>query len=124
MSAPDFEVRVCSSLGELGACVQLQKEAWGFADADLVPLRLFVVAGKIGGQVIGGFYGGELAGFALSLPGVRGDRPYLHSHMLAVRERFRNRGLGRRIKLAQREDALARGIELMEWTFDPLEIKN
>src|SRR6202012_2433270 len=49
---------------------------------------------------------------------------YLHSHMLAVLPEYRNAGLGRRLKLAQRDDALSRGFDLMEWTFDPLEIKN
>jgi predicted GNAT superfamily acetyltransferase len=65
-----------------------------------------------------------MVGFALSVPGTRSGHVYLHSHMLAVRKELRNSGLGRRLKLLQREDALARGIELIEWTFDPLEIKN
>ncbi len=109
---------------ELEACVALQKEVWNFDDVDLIPLRLFVVATKIGGQVIGAFDGDELIGFAMSIPGTRGGNPYLHSHMLAVRESFRNTGLGRKLKLAQRDDALGRGIRLIEWTFDPLEIRN
>jgi predicted GNAT superfamily acetyltransferase len=117
-------IRNCQGLGELRACVSLQKEAWGFSDAELVPLRMFVVAEKIGGQVIGAFEGNELAGFALAVPGVRGGHSYLHSHMLAVRKKSRNAGLGQRIKLFQREDALVRGFDLIEWTFDPLEIKN
>src|SRR5438093_10173720 len=85
---------------------------------------MFVVAERIGGQLIGGFDDSELAGFAFSIPGARAGHAYLHSHMLAVREQYRNSGLGRRLKLFQREDALARGFELIEWTFDPLEIKN
>jgi predicted GNAT superfamily acetyltransferase len=117
-------IRNCHDLDEMRACVALQKEVWNFSDADLVPLRMFVVADKVGGQVIGAFSRGDLAGFALSVPGVRGGRSYLHSHMLAVRKEHRNAGLGRRIKLFQRDDALARGFELIEWTFDPLEIKN
>ncbi len=117
-------VRSCHGLDELRACVALQKEVWRFSDADLVPLRMFVVAEKVGGQIIGGFKGSELAGFALAVPGVRAGKPYLHSHMLAVREQYRNSGLGRRLKLFQREEALGRGFDLMEWTFDPLEIKN
>jgi predicted GNAT superfamily acetyltransferase len=117
-------IRRCEGLEELRACVALQKEVWSFTDADLVPLRMFVVAEKIGGQVMGAFEGGQMVGFALSLPGNRSGHPYLHSHMLAVRKDHRNSGLGRRLKLLQREDALARGIELIEWTFDPLEIKN
>jgi predicted GNAT superfamily acetyltransferase len=104
--------------------VALQKEVWNFSDAELVPLRMFVVADKVGGQVIGAFQQGGLVGFALSVPGTRTGHIYLHSHMLAVRKEHRNAGLGRRMKLMQREDALARGIQLIEWTFDPLEIKN
>jgi predicted GNAT superfamily acetyltransferase len=118
------EVRPCRGLDELNACVALQREVWSFSDYDLIPLRMFVVAEKIGGQVIGGFDNGELIGFAMSIPGARDGRPYLHSHMLAVRESYRNAGIGRRLKLLQREDALANGFDLIEWTFDPLEIKN
>jgi len=132
----DLTIRKCEALAEMRACFALQKEVWKFADADLVPVRMFVVAAKIGGQVIGAFVNRdherddetdgekELIGFALAIPGMRNGHCYLHSHMLAVRQQYRNLGLGRRIKLHQREDALARGFELMEWTFDPLEIKN
>ncbi len=97
---------------------------WGFADNELVPLRIFSLAPKIGGQVIGAWDGETLVGFAFSIPGTRSGHPYLHSHMLGVKEGYRNTGLGRRIKLFQREDAIAHGYELLEWTFDPLEIKN
>ncbi len=124
MSADTIVIRNCEGLAELRACVSLQKEIWNFTDAELVPLRMFVVAEKVGGQVIGAFDGDEMIGFALSVPGTRSGQVYLHSHMLAVRKQYRNGGLGRRLKLLQREDALARGIELIEWTFDPLEIKN
>src|SRR6476620_10982421 len=117
-------VRKCHNLDEMSACVALQKEVWNFAEAELVPLRMFVVAEKIGGQVIGAFDNGKLVAFALSLPGSRGGHCYLHSQMLAVEPAYRNAGLGRQVKLFQRKDALARGFELMEWTFDPLEIKN
>jgi len=117
-------IRRCQGLDELRACVALQKEIWNFTEAELVPLRMFVVADKVGGQVMGAFDGDEMVGFALSVPGTRSGHVYLHSHMLAVRKERRNSGLGRRLKLLQREDALSRGIELIEWTFDPLEIKN
>jgi predicted GNAT superfamily acetyltransferase len=124
LSAPTIVIRRCEGLEELRACVDLQKDVWNFSDAELVPLRMFVVAVKVGGQVMGAFDGNEMVGFALSVPGTRSGQVYLHSHMLAVRKDQRNGGLGRRLKLLQREDALARGIELIEWTFDPLEIKN
>ena len=117
-------IRRCQELEEMRACVALQKEVWNFTDAELVPLRLFVVGERIGGQVMGAFDGKEMVGFAFSIPGARGGDSYLHSHMLAVRNGYRNAGVGRRLKLYQRDDALARGFELIEWTFDPLEIKN
>ncbi len=129
----------CEGLEELGACVRLQIETWGYDESDVVPRKAFLVAQKIGGQVIGAFdsaiSGGgaesgaeSLVGFAFSLPGVKSGqgepRAYLHSHMLAVKEGYRNHGLGTQLKLEQRREALSRGIRLMEWTFDPLEIKN
>lgn len=120
-------IRKCEGVSEFRACVALQKEVWNFDDADLVPLRIFVVGEKIGGQIIGAFDAGNhdaLVGFAFSIPGERDGHAYLHSHMLAVRDSWRNHGLGRRMKLAQRDDAIQRGFELIEWTFDPLEIKN
>ena len=124
MSADSIELRRCHNVEDFRACVALQKEVWNFTDAELVPLRMFVVADKVGGQVMGAFEKSTMVGFALSVPGTRSGHIYLHSHMLAVRKDHRNGGLGRRLKLMQREDALARGIELIEWTFDPLEIKN
>src|SRR2546425_9770005 len=124
VSADSIVIRLCHDLEAMRACVALQKEVWNFSDADLIPLRMFVVADKIGGQIIAAFDGKEAVGFGLSIPGYRDGRSYLHSHMLAVRQTYRNAGLGRRIKLFQRDDALTRGIELIEWTFDPLEIKN
>jgi len=117
-------IRKCTLLEEMQACFALQREVWGFSDAELVPVRLFVVASKIGGQVIGAFDENELVGFAFAIPALRNGHSYLHSQMVAVRRQYRNAGVGRRLKLFQREEALARGIELMEWTFDPLEIKN
>ena len=103
----------------------MQRQIWGFEDVDLIPLRLFVVASKIGGQVFGAFDGAQLIGFCMAIPGLKpGGKTYLHSHMLGVLPEYRNAGVGRILKLAQRDDALARGIDLIEWTFDPLEIKN
>jgi len=117
-------LRNCTTLEEFRACVALQQEVWGFSDAEIVPLRIFSLAPKIGGQVVGAWEGEILVGFAMAIPGSRNGHPYLHSHMVAVKKGHRNSGLGRTIKLFQREDAIAHGYELMEWTFDPLEIKN
>src|SRR5690349_10927557 len=124
MNPDSLMIRKIKNLEEMSFCVALQKEVWNFTDAELVPLRMFIVAEKIGGQVIGAFDDGKLVAFALSIPGARGGHSYLHSQMLAVRAEYRNQGLGQRIKLVQREDAMVRGFELIEWTFDPLEIKN
>jgi predicted GNAT superfamily acetyltransferase len=123
-SQNDIRIQPLSSLEHFERCVVLQLEVWGYSDGDVIPRRVFVIAQRIGGQVIGAFAGETLVGFAMSLPGYRDRRPYLHSHMLAVLPEYRNAGIGRRLKLAQRDDAIARGFDLMEWTFDPLEIRN
>jgi predicted GNAT superfamily acetyltransferase len=127
MNAPlhdNIQIRPLLKLEEFERCVVLQLEVWGYSDGDVIPRRVFIVAQKIGGQVLGAFDGETIVGFAMSLPGHRDGHSYLHSHMLAVLPDYRNAGLGRRLKLAQRDDAIARGFDLMEWTFDPLEIKN
>jgi predicted GNAT superfamily acetyltransferase len=120
----DIQIQPLTSLEHFERCVVLQLEVWGYSDGDVIPRRVFVVAQRIGGQVIGAFDRDTLVGFAMSLPGYRAGLPYLHSHMLAVLPQHRNAGIGRRLKLAQRDDAIARGFDLMEWTFDPLEIRN
>jgi len=120
-----IEVRPLTESEDLKTVVRLQREIWGFEDVDLLPLRLFVVASKIGGQVYGAFDGSQMVGFCIAIPGLKaGGKSYLHSHMLGVLPNYRNAGVGRMLKLVQREDALARGVSLIEWTFDPLEIKN
>ena len=118
-------VRPLTSLEEFSECVQLQRLIWGWGDLDLLPVRFFVVARDIGGQVLGAFNDQFLCGFCLAIPGMRADRSvYLHSHMLGVLPAFRNAGAGILLKRAQRDDALARGIGYIEWTFDPLDLKN
>jgi predicted GNAT superfamily acetyltransferase len=142
MTEKGIVIRHCKGFEELQACVDLQIDVWGYSDGDVIPRRAFLVAQKIGGQVIAAFEerdrgsgvrdqenGSPMVGFALSLPGVRtgesgAPEAYLHSHMLAVKDGYRNLGIGAKLKLAQRDDALARGIERIEWTFDPVEIKN
>jgi predicted GNAT superfamily acetyltransferase len=104
------EIRIAplATLEEFERCVVLQLETWGYSDGDVVPRRIFMIAQRIGGQVIGAFDGDTIVGFAMSLPGFRDGHAYLHSHMLAVLPAYRNAGLGRRLKLAQRDDAIAR----------------
>ena len=118
-------IRRLFALAEFSEAVKLQQCVWGFPDSELLPLRFFVVANRIGGQVFGAYQADRMIGFCLAIPGVKsGGIPYLHSHMLGVLPAYRNAGVGRRLKLEQRADALTRGIQLVEWTFDPLEIKN
>src|ERR1700728_3658491 len=137
-----IDIRSCQGFDEMEACVQLQIETWGYDVSDVTARKTFMLAQKIGGQVIGAFSardqgpgirdqrttGSELVGFAMSLPGIKqtgnGPQHYLHSHMLAVRKSHRNRGLGAQLKWEQRREALSRGITHMEWTFDPLVIPN
>lgn len=123
-TATEVEIRSLTELSEFDLCVDVEMAVWGYDPADMIPRRMFLLASRIGGQVLGAFVQGKIAGFAMALPGYRNGHPYLHSHMLGVLGEYRNLGLGRSLKLAQRDDALARGFELMEWTFDPLEIKN
>jgi predicted GNAT superfamily acetyltransferase len=120
-----IDIRPLTEREDLKVVVRLQRQIWGFEDVDLIPLRLFVVASKIGGQVYGAFDGAQLIGFCMAIPGLKsGGKTYLHSHMLGVLPEYRNTGVGRTLKLIQRDDALGRGIDLIEWTFDPLELKN
>lgn len=120
-----IEIRALTNHPEFEEAVHLQQQIWGFEEIELLPLRLFVVATKVGGQAFGAFDGKRMIGFCLAIPGLKaGGKSYLHSHMLGVLSHYRDSGVGRQLKLTQREEAMSRGIELIEWTFDPLEIKN
>jgi predicted GNAT superfamily acetyltransferase len=120
-----IEIHQLFHLSEFTDVLRLQQAIWGFADIELLPLRFLVVVSKVGGHVFGAYDRKEMIGFCFAIPGVKpGGRPYLHSHMLGVLPQYHNAGIGRRLKLRQREEALTRGIELIEWTFDPLELKN
>jgi predicted GNAT superfamily acetyltransferase len=94
-----FRIAAVNALADFERCVELQLAVWGYSDGDLMPKRVFIVAERIGGQVIGAFDRDVMVGFAMSLPGYRDGKPYLHSHMLAVLPEYRNAGLGRRLKL-------------------------
>ncbi len=125
MEPSSLAIRQLETLTDFSEVVALQQEIWGFHDLELLPRRLFVVASKIGGQVLGGYDQDKLVAFCLCIPGLKaGGRSYLYSHMLGVLAPYRNTGLGRRMKLVQREFALASNVHVIEWTFDPLELKN
>src|SRR5262249_3011944 len=117
-------IRPIIELVELQKCVELQREAWGLADIEVIPVRMLVTQNRVGGLVLGAFENEQLVGFLNAMPGVRDGMPYWYSQMLAVRNPNRNRGIGSDLKLAQRDHARQRGIHLIEWTFDPLESKN
>jgi predicted GNAT superfamily acetyltransferase len=119
-----LQIRLCHSLPDFHTCVALQRSIWGEADLEVEPYVTFVVAAQTGGQVIAAFDAGEMVGFTLSLVGLRDSAPYLHSHMTGVLPSHRDRGVGRLLKLFQREEALSRNIRRIEWTFDPLETRN
>jgi predicted GNAT superfamily acetyltransferase len=120
----EIVVRRCERLEEFHDCVELQREIWGEDDLEVEPATLFVVAAHTGGQVLGAYDGAKLVGYTLAVVGVRNSAPYLHSHMTGVLAKYRDRGVGRLLKLFQREEALGRDIRLIEWTFDPLETRN
>jgi len=138
--APEgYVIRSCRSIAELEGCVELQQRVWGYEPAEVYPLRLFVNLTHIGGHVLGAFkrpprggrqsgeaaaQGDELVGFVMAMPAWRDSRRYLHSLSLAVAPGHENHGLGRLLKLGQRELAIKEGIARIEWTFDPLRAKN
>ncbi len=119
-----IQVRAMQEAREMGVCVGLQQRIWGYTPLDTVPDQIFIVAKKTGGQVLTAYDGETPVGFALAFAARREGLSYLHSHMVGVLPDYQNRGVGRLLKLGQREDALERGINLIEWTFDPLQLKN
>jgi predicted GNAT superfamily acetyltransferase len=121
---PDILIRPLQNVEEMSIGVKLQHHIWGYSAIDTVPDQMFIVAKESGGQVLGAFHKGDPVGFALAFAAIHGRTPYLHSHMVGVVPEFQNRGVGKLLKLAQRDDAMARGIDLIEWTFDPLQLKN
>src|SRR5437763_5559461 len=98
-----IEIRQLTRHQEFADAVRLQREIWGFQDIELMPLRLFVVADKIGGQVLGAFDGARMIAFCLCVPDLKhGNKLYLHSHMLGVLPEYRNTGVGRNLQLQPR----------------------
>jgi predicted GNAT superfamily acetyltransferase len=117
-------IRVIESLDEVRQVEELQREAWGMDDRDLVPLSELIAVRDSGGQLIGAFAGPVLVGFVYGFVAMEGGRVAHHSHLLAVKPSHRGADIGYRLKLAQRERVLAQGIQRMTWTFDPLQSLN
>lgn len=121
-----MEIRDLTTLDEFGRVVAMEKRIWGYTESDdVVGVPILVVTVKRGGILLGAFdERDELAAFVYSLPAIKDGRLIQWSHMLGVRPGLRETGLGTRLKLAQRERSLAMGVDLIEWTFDPLQALN
>jgi predicted GNAT superfamily acetyltransferase len=118
-------IRECTTVEEFDACVALQREAFGLPDLELSPRRHLIVARSAGGWTLGAFAGHRLVGFVLTQVAVRGDVEIIgYSHMMAVARDYQNRGVGARLKWAQRARALEEGRRFIRWTWDPLQSRN
>lgn len=122
----DVTIRDYRTLDECRRIVDLETAIWGYTDSeDLVPAIILFLAAKRGGILIAAEReDGSVDGFAFSMASIVGGRPAQWSHMMGVVAAARASGLGRALKLAQRERALAMGLDLIEWTFDPLQAVN
>ena len=117
-------IRDLHSLDDLLQLRTVEKEVWGMAEEDSLPLTLAIALQAAGSIFVGAFDGSRMVGFAFGFVGREHGQPAIHSHMLAVLDPYRQHDLGRRLKLAQRERSLAMGIREMTWTFDPLQSRN
>ena len=123
-TAPQIVIRDLESIDDLSQLKAVEKEVWGLADEDALPLTLAVAFRAAGNILVGAFDNKRLVGFALGFFGREHGQTTIHSHMLAVLEPYRRLDLGTRLKQAQRERALAMGVHEMTWTFDPLQSRN
>lgn len=120
-----IDICVLTELAEFRETASIQQVVWGFSELDTVPPRLFIVNEHVGGLALGAYDGDRMIGFSFAMAGCRPTgEGFLHSNMTGLLPEYQSRGLGRRIKLRQRAEALAYGYRLVEWTFDPLEIRN
>ena len=117
-------LREIDSISEMKALEKLQQEVWGWDDLDTMPVMNFIVTVEMGGVLIGAFDGKTPVGFCFGFVGCHHGQIVFHSHMLAVLPQFREHGIGQKLKLAQREHALAKGFKCITWTFDPLQSAN
>jgi predicted GNAT superfamily acetyltransferase len=115
-------VRQLHSTAELDAAVELQRAVWHCTDLEIEPRSILTVAARFSGQMLGAFDGGELVGFASAFASY--PFGHLHSHRVGVLPAYQNRGVGRLLKLAQRDDALLHGVPAIQWSFDPLQTRN
>ena len=120
----EIEVREVTTVKGFEACVNLQREVFGLPDLEISPSRHLVVSREAGGWTLGAFIEGKLVGFVLHLAAVRGDEIFGYSHMMAVGAEYQNRGIGARLKWAQRARALSEGHDLIKWTFEPTRVRN
>ncbi|RPJ69837.1 MAG: hypothetical protein EHM24_17410 [Acidobacteria bacterium] len=120
-----MEIRQLTTIAEFEQVYALEQQVWGYTSiADAVPVPILIVSVKTGGLLLGAFDAGQMVGFAYSLPGYHDGRTFQWSHMLGVVHSHRDKGVGWRLKLEQRRLTLAAGLELIEWTYDPLQALN
>jgi predicted GNAT superfamily acetyltransferase len=117
-------IRDLQSVEDLEQAEAVEQEVWGLVDRDVMPLALMIATKAAGSVWIGAFDGPKLAGFAFGFLGMEAGHVTLHSHMLAVREPYRDLDLGCKLKLAQRDRAFAMRVPEITWTFDPLQSRN
>ena len=117
-------IRDLRGLDDLHAVEALQRDVWSVSDLEIVPAVHLIPALEVGAILLGAFDGPDLVGFVYGFPGFEHGERIIHSDMLGVRDSHRDRGLGHQLKLAQRDRALAAGVEQITWTFDPLQSRN
>ena len=118
-------IRECTTIEEFDGCLDLQREAFGLPDLELSPRRHLIVSRQAGGWTFGAFVAERMVGFVHHLAAVRGNNEIFgYSHMMAVAKDYQNKGVGARLKWAQRERALAEGRKLIKWTWDPMQARN
>ncbi|MGA2586235.1 MAG: GNAT family N-acetyltransferase [Candidatus Aminicenantales bacterium] len=117
-------VRPLRSFGDYEGCVEIQREVWGHADLDITPVHQFCISVQTGAVLLGAFVGKKLAGYVYSFPAAFGRKHCQHSDHLAVLPDYQGYGIGKKLKQAQREEALRAGYDLVTWTYDPMQARN